>query len=253
MTTSFAWLLFSAVSKEGATAPRTGFFHDFGRGEVLARRYVAVDEDVVAVSAEDADRMRRDLRNLDSGLGPYPYDAWKRWVSLTDKISDATLARLEPANGRIQSVTELVPQEHFTSRSAGARSDSADKGSSGVTEMEDNAEEGEESVAGGQVRQCGQSSEEAKVSFSSTKHFTVQFSTLSSLLFSFFQLPKMRHRPGTEIRYTSIPEERYPAGSTPSQITKHSMDSSYQLEQYLSKFTRYCCSFCVISHHTKSY
>lgn len=48
----------------------------------------------------------------------------------------------------------------------------------------------------------------------------------------------MRHRPGTEIRYTPIPSERYPAGSTPAQITRHSMDSTFQLEQYLAKFQK---------------
>ncbi len=86
---------FSAVSKEGSVGPRTGFFHDFGRGEVLAKRYNKRDEEVVDADPEDAERIRASdpAKALDAHLGPYPYDSWKRWVSLTNKISDATLSR----------------------------------------------------------------------------------------------------------------------------------------------------------------
>ena len=42
----------------------------------------------------------------------------------------------------------------------------------------------------------------------------------------------MALRPGTEIRYTQFPNMKYPEGSTPQEITKHSMDSTYQLEQF---------------------
>ena len=61
---------------------------------------------------------------------------------------------------------------------------------------------------------------------------------MTFLFLALLQLPKMRHRPGTEIRYTAIPSEKYPAGSTPAQVTRHSMDSTYQLERYLEKFQR---------------
>ena len=54
-----------------------------------------------------------------------------------------------------------------------------------------------------------------------------------------FQLPKMDFKPGTEIRYTPFPRSKYPEGSTPEEITKHSMDSTYQLEQLLAAFQRY--------------
>lgn len=59
-----------------------------------------------------------------------------------------------------------------------------------------------------------------------------------TLIFS-FQLPKMELRPGTEIRYTPFPNMKYPEGSTPQEITKHSMDTTYQLEQLLGAFQRY--------------
>ena len=48
----------------------------------------------------------------------------------------------------------------------------------------------------------------------------------------------MSHKPGTEIRYTKLPKARYPKGCTPAEITKHSMDSSFQLEEYLGTFKK---------------
>ena len=51
------------------------------------------------------------------------------------------------------------------------------------------------------------------------------------------QLPKMKCNPKTKIRFTAIPAQ-YPSESTPAEITKHSMDSSYQLDQYLNIFKR---------------
>ncbi len=81
------------MSKEGSFAPRTGFFHDFSRGELLAKRFEASSEDIVDNSAEDTERMKFNLRDLDPHLGPYPYESWKKWISLTNRISDATISR----------------------------------------------------------------------------------------------------------------------------------------------------------------
>ena len=41
--------------------------------------------------------------------GAYPYDSWKKWVSLSSIISAETVSRLEPISGQIHSVTELLP------------------------------------------------------------------------------------------------------------------------------------------------
>lgn len=43
-------------------------------------------------------------------------------------------------------------------------------------------------------------------------------------------LPKMEPVKGTRIRYTKIPTQKYPSGATPAEITKFSIDSSFQLE-----------------------
>ncbi|NXU48426.1 AAR2 protein, partial [Turnix velox] len=49
------------------------------------------------------------------------------------------------------------------------------------------------------------------------------------------RLPQMEPRAGTKIRFTELPTQMYPEGSTPEEITRHSMDLSYALEQVLSR------------------
>lgn len=80
------------------------------------------------------------LRDLDSNLGAYPYDSLKRWVSLTNHVSETLVARyqlcnyaiislrcvtvhsckyrIQPLNGKISSVTQIVSEESRTKPSA---------------------------------------------------------------------------------------------------------------------------------------
>lgn len=48
------------------------------------------------------------------------------------------------------------------------------------------------------------------------------------------KLPQMKIQPGTFIRFTEIPKRRYPEGSSPAEITKCNMDSTYLLETLLT-------------------
>merc|ERR1719219_1889424 len=107
------FVYYSSVNvRERMTAPRTGFFHNFSRGELVARRWNKKEEDLEdTVTGEDRQRMKADLHNLDQYLGSYPYGSWKKWVSLSSRISDATLQRLLPLNGKISSVTEMLPDD----------------------------------------------------------------------------------------------------------------------------------------------
>ena len=47
------------------------------------------------------------------------------------------------------------------------------------------------------------------------------------------KLPKMKAVEGTKIRYTKIPKQKYPDGASPAEITKFSIDSSFQLDTML--------------------
>merc|ERR550539_1091952 len=128
------FVYWSAVSKEGQTAPRTGFFHDFRPKEVIAKRYNQVKETFEDIlDEEEVRRLEINLKDFDRNLGAYPYDSWKKWVSLTNKISTATIKRLEPTTGLIQSVTELLPEEHKTCSS---KLQNAEGNGSNISSME---------------------------------------------------------------------------------------------------------------------
>lgn len=51
-------------------------------------------------------------------------------------------------------------------------------------------------------------------------------------------LPELKPVPGTELRLTPFPDKNYPEGSTPSEITMHSLDSTYTLEFLLAQHDR---------------
>jgi len=110
------FVYYSAVDmKEKRTSPRSGFFHNFGRGELLARRWDPLLEDMVDdISIEDVGRLKSDLFNIDKYLGCYPYPSWSKWVSLSNRLSPASLLRLEPLQTKIRSVPELVPGQGDT-------------------------------------------------------------------------------------------------------------------------------------------
>lgn len=64
------------------------------------------------------DRLRLNVKNLDEYLGAYPYDGYKKWVSLSNWITEKTLARLNPTgpNHLIFSVQQLQSIPHIFSR-----------------------------------------------------------------------------------------------------------------------------------------
>ncbi|XP_020283936.1 protein AAR2 homolog [Pseudomyrmex gracilis] len=48
-------------------------------------------------------------------------------------------------------------------------------------------------------------------------------------------LPDLKPKPGTELRLTEIPDKQYPDNATPSEITQHSLDTSYALHTFVKK------------------
>lgn len=47
-------------------------------------------------------------------------------------------------------------------------------------------------------------------------------------------LPDMKPRPGTELRLSKLPDKSYPDGASPTEITRHSLDSTYALDTLLN-------------------
>lgn len=52
-------------------------------------------------------------------------------------------------------------------------------------------------------------------------------------------LPSLKPIEGTELRLTKFPEKNYPDGSSPAEITQHSLDLTYVFETLLSQYSKY--------------
>ena len=60
---------------------------------------------------------------MDTFLGPYPYEHFKKWVSLTNHITEDLLERVQPVCKKISSVTELAQEPLHTRSKASASVD----------------------------------------------------------------------------------------------------------------------------------
>lgn len=49
-------------------------------------------------------------------------------------------------------------------------------------------------------------------------------------------LPELKAKPGTEVRFTKIPDRKYPEGSTPNEITKHCLDRTFLLDRVIATY-----------------
>ena len=158
------FIYYSPVSKEGSLAPRRGFFHNFTPGQIVIQKFdIQTEELLEDVSEEENARVRSNLKNVDGNLGPYPYQSWKKWVSLSNRITSTSLARLQPKCGpTISSSTEIAAPEK---------------------------------VEG---------------------------------------LAVAPPDPDTCINFTRIARQKYPPGASPAEITRYSMDTSYQLGLFIA-------------------
>ncbi|CAG0887788.1 unnamed protein product [Darwinula stevensoni] len=180
------FIYYSAVSKEGQVAPRTGFFHVFRRKELLVKNYDPHLEDIPPEPPHPnlVQRLKDNLKELDCFLGPFPYDSWKKWISLTGHISEDLIKNQEPICGKISSAPNLIPftnEERKQLQRDWIPPDFSNRGPGWEEKL----------------------------------------------------LPQMKKVPGMEMRFTPLPEKRYPQGSTPAEITKHCMDSSFCLDKML--------------------
>nr|XP_015823561.2 protein AAR2 homolog [Nothobranchius furzeri] len=173
----------------GEIGPKTGLFLTLKPREILLANWDPKEEDLdfsASRNEEEVNRIRGTLRELDPFLGPYPYEVMRKWVSLTDHISEKLASDLQPLTGRICAFSDVVPELQFR-------------------HTKDRAEQPRNDTA------C------------------------QSMKEGLDRLPKMKHREGTELRFSVIPKKTYPPGATPAEITKCSMDLSYALEGVLEK------------------
>ncbi|XP_010874124.1 protein AAR2 homolog isoform X2 [Esox lucius] len=107
----------NAASCGGETGPRTGLFLTLKPREILLANWVPSEEDLdfsASQNQEEVARVRAGLQDLDPFLGPYPYEVLRKWVSLTDKVSQELASRLQPLSGRVCAFSDVIPEVQLT-------------------------------------------------------------------------------------------------------------------------------------------
>lgn len=205
------FVYYSARNKQAdEVGPRTGTFINFEQKSVVVRKWNPIAEELTedGISADDVQRIQDNLKDLDRFLGPYPYEGYKKWVSLSNFITPELLDKLQPQSKRICSVTDFVSEVSNTQsrklrKTSGSTKTSEDQDETNVSkekDLQDNKEENAEPT---------------------------------SLKDAESRLPDMKVREESKIQFSKIPKQKYPPGCSPAEMTKYSIDSSYALESIL--------------------
>lgn len=205
------FVYYSARNKQAdEVGPRTGTFINFEQKSVVVRKWNPIAEELTedGISADDVQRIQDNLKDLDRFLGPYPYEGYKKWVSLSNFITPELLDKLQPQSKRIRSVTDFVSEVSNTQsrklrKTSGSTKTSEDQDETNVSkekDLQDNKEENAEPT---------------------------------SLKDAESRLPYMKVREESKIQFSKIPKQKYPPGCSPAEMTKYSIDSSYALESIL--------------------
>ncbi|KAF6027201.1 hypothetical protein EB796_014491 [Bugula neritina] len=106
------FIYFSSCSSEGQLASRTGFFRYFREREVVVRKWNSFVEtfDPEITDEEELNRFIQNKKELDRYCGAFPYDSYKKWVSLSRHITTETTGRVLPTCGYIMSATALLSE-----------------------------------------------------------------------------------------------------------------------------------------------
>ena len=60
----------------------------FHKRDIVVRKWDPLNEELVGVQCEDQmEQLKNNLESLDPFLGPYPFNTWKKWVSLSSKLT----------------------------------------------------------------------------------------------------------------------------------------------------------------------
>nr|7PJH_A Chain A, Protein AAR2 homolog [Homo sapiens] len=116
------FLHYSSVDKANPkeVGPRMGFFLSLHQRGLTVLRWSTLREEVDLSPAPESEveAMRANLQELDQFLGPYPYATLKKWISLTNFISEATVEKLQPENRQICAFSDLpvLSMKHSSSR-----------------------------------------------------------------------------------------------------------------------------------------
>ncbi|XP_056305937.1 protein AAR2 homolog [Danio aesculapii] len=99
----------------GEISPKTGLFLSLKPRQVLVAHWNKSADDLeISQNSEEVERVRANLKELDRYLGPYPYDTLRKWVSLTDRLSQEVAVALQPLSGRVCAFSDVIPVLQLT-------------------------------------------------------------------------------------------------------------------------------------------
>ncbi|CAD5111065.1 unnamed protein product [Dimorphilus gyrociliatus] len=99
--------------------PRTSILIHTSPGEVLVWKWLDLEERVERVNLTGDEDIESNKQSIDHRLVPYPYDTYRRWISLTSVINEKLLKRLMPDCGYMTSVPNLMPERSNTAERQG--------------------------------------------------------------------------------------------------------------------------------------
>ncbi|KAM9830857.1 protein AAR2 homolog [Syngnathus typhle] len=100
----------------GEVGPKTGLFLSLKPRDLLLANWNPKEEDFdfsATQNEEEVSRVRANLQDLDPYLGPYPYEVMRKWVSLTDRLSEELAKNLQPLSGRVCAFSDVIPETEF--------------------------------------------------------------------------------------------------------------------------------------------
>lgn len=105
------------TSESRELGPKRGVFLLLKPREILLAYWDKNEEDLDFSASQKEDevaRVRAGLRELDLYLGPYPYDTLRKWVSLTNRLSQEVASALQPLSGRVCAFSDVIPELQLT-------------------------------------------------------------------------------------------------------------------------------------------
>lgn len=193
------YIYYSAVNNYEEASFRTGFFHNFRQGELVVKKWDRKMEEISKeeVSENEIVQLKENIIALDSFLGPYPYEILDKWIQ---NICFLT------GNYKCISTIEIFFLNFVDDL---------------VNKLQPS---------------CGyiHSATELEPS-SNTNSIENPGSSTSKQDFAASLLKSMQPKEGSYLRLSKFPEKNYPEGSSPADITRHSMDFSYVLEVLLKQ------------------
>lgn len=111
------FIYFSATDKHGNVGLRNGFFYNFKPKEFLVKKWNSINESVdeYEFNETEIESFKQNKNDLDKFLGAYPYDEYKRWISLTNNLNERFVFKLVPDLKIISSGSSLIGQKFQTS------------------------------------------------------------------------------------------------------------------------------------------